>query len=124
MPRIHVVGTDRVLEAPVGTSLLKVFQDARHPISTSCGGVATCALCRVTVTVGREHLSPIVPLEITHLGSVARILGLRLACQARLTGGDVTVDVPPVEDVAARKARKAARLRAANHPPGTGTGKR
>ena len=104
---------ERVLEATAGTSLLSALQGAGYPVSTSCGGVATCALCRVTVVTGREHLTPIVESEITHLGTIARIVGLRLACQAKLTGtGDVRVDVPPVEDVAARKAAKAERLRA------------
>jgi 2Fe-2S ferredoxin len=116
MAKISIVGTERVLEAPAGTSLLSALQTAGYPVSTSCGGVATCALCRVTVVSGREHLTPIVESELTHLGSIARIVGLRLACQARLTGtGDVQVDVPPVEDVAARKAAKAERLRAARN---------
>lgn len=113
MPKIAIAGTNRVLEAPEGTSLLAAIQGAGYPIATSCGGVATCALCRVTIREGKENLSPIDPKEITHLGSVAKIIGLRLACQARLTGtGDVTVDVPPVEDVAAKKQAKADRLRA------------
>lgn len=113
MPKITIAGAERALDAPAGTSLLSALQAAGHPVSTSCGGVATCALCRVTVVSGREHLTPIVESEITHLGTIARIVGLRLACQAKLTGtGDVRVDVPPVEDVAARKAAKAERLRA------------
>ena len=72
MSKITIVGAERELEAPAGTSLLSALQQAGHPVSTSCGGVATCALCRVTVVSGREHLSPIVESEITHLGSVAR----------------------------------------------------
>jgi 2Fe-2S ferredoxin len=118
MPRIAIVDSERVIDAPEGTSLLRVLQDAGHPIATSCGGVATCALCRVTVTQGREHLSPLDERELTHLGSIAKIVGLRLACQAKLTGtGDVTLNVPPVDDVAARKAAKAERLRQNRNPP-------
>jgi len=117
MTRIHLAGTGETLDAPPGASLLQALQSAGHPIATSCGGVATCALCRVTVKSGKENLSPITEGEITHLGSVAKILGLRLACQARVTGpGEVTVEVPEVEDVAARKARKAERLRLARAP--------
>ena len=112
MPKITIAGAERALEAPAGTSLLSALQAAGHPVSTSCGGVATCALCRVTVVSGREHLTPLVDSEINHLGTVAKIVGLRLACQAKLTGtGDVHVEVPEVEDVAARKAAKAARMR-------------
>jgi 2Fe-2S ferredoxin len=113
MPKISIAGSERVLDAPAGTSLLTAMQDGGQPIATSCGGVATCALCRVTVTSGREHLTPINAQELTHLGSIAKIVGLRLACQAKLTGsGDVTVDVPAVEDIAAKKQAKAERLRA------------
>lgn len=117
MTRIHLAGSGASFDAPPGASLLQAIQSAGHPIATSCGGVATCALCRVTVKSGKEHLSPITEGEITHLGSVAKILGLRLACQARVCdGGEVTVEVPEVEDVAARKARKAERLRVARGP--------
>ena len=114
MVKIHLAGTDRVLDAPEGTSLLEAIQRGSHPIATSCGGVATCGLCRITVKEGKEHLTPINTGELTHLGSVAKILGLRLACHAKLTGtGDVRVEVPEVEDVAARKALIAERLRQA-----------
>ena len=112
MTRVFVAGAPEPLRAPEGASLLKVLQAAKLPIATSCGGVATCALCRVTVRAGREHLSPLNDEELVHLGSIAKIVGLRLACQARCQGdGDVHVEVPEVEDVAARKARKAERLR-------------
>lgn len=114
MTRVHVAGAPEPLHAPAGASLLQVLQSAKFPIATSCGGVATCALCRVTVRSGREHLSPLRGEELLHLGSVAKIAGLRLACQALCEGeGDVHIDVPEVEDVAARKARKAERLRQA-----------
>lgn len=112
MTRIAIAGTDRLLDAPAGSSLLEVLQGAGHPIATSCGGVATCGLCKLTVQQGREHLSPLCQEELNHLGSIAKIVGLRLACQARCLGdGEVRVEVPEVEDVAARKAAKAERLR-------------
>jgi len=81
---------------------------AAVPISTSCGARAGCGLCRVTVRSGGELLSPLVPSEIGHLGSVAKIVGMRLACQARIVAeGEIEIDVPPVVDVAARKRDKA-----------------
>ncbi len=116
MTKIVIHGSLRELDAPVGASLLTTLVEAGHPIATSCGGVATCALCRVTIKQGKELLSPINADEITHLGSVAKIVGLRLACQARvLAEGTVVVEVPEVEDVAAKKAEKAARLRLARN---------
>lgn len=117
MTRVFVAGAPEPLIAPEGASLLQVLQSAKVPVSTSCGGVATCALCRVTVTSGRELLTPLNGEELVHLGSIAKIVGLRLACQARCVGeGEVHVEVPEVEDVAARKARKAERLRQVKPP--------
>ncbi len=116
MTRIAIAGTDRVFIGGAGASLLLVLQEAGHPIATSCGGVATCGLCKITVQQGKEQLSPICPAEINHLGSIAKIVGLRLACQAHCSGeGDVRIEVPEVEDVAARKAAKAERLRQLRH---------
>jgi len=125
MTKILLQGTPHTLDAPIGSSLLEAILEADQPISTSCGGVATCALCRVSIKQGKELLSPINADEITHLGSVAKIVGIRLACQARIVGeGTVVVEVPEVEDVAAKKAEKAARLRLARNAPDTRRGPR
>ena len=114
--RVKVEGTSHVLEARAGDDLLEVLQSASYPISTSCGGVASCGLCRVTIVSGKEALVPIKPQEIIHLGNVAKVIGLRLACQAQVCeafGGpeEITVRVPPVEDIEERKRKKAERAR-------------
>lgn len=112
MAKVRVSGSDRALEGADGADLLHVLQGAKFPISTSCGGRASCGLCRLTVVAGHEHLTPLKPEEITHLGNVAKVIGARLACQAQLCGtGDVEVVVPSVEDVEARKRQKSERLR-------------
>lgn len=116
MAKVRIEGTDLVFDAPDGEDLLEVMQSNGHPIATSCGGVASCGLCRLTVISGGEHLSPIKPQEVHHLGSVAKVLGLRLACQSHVVGdGEIVVRVPEVDDVEERKRRKAERLRVA--PP-------
>ncbi len=112
MAKVRISGGGQVLEGAEGADLLAVLQGARFPISTSCGGRASCGLCRLTVVAGHEHLNPLKPEEITHLGNVAKVIGARLACQAQLRGtGDVEVVVPSVEDVEARKRQKSERLR-------------
>ena len=105
MPRIAVHGTDRILDAPEGTSLLSAIQASAVPIATACGGQATCGQCRLWVRAGGQNLTPIVAVEMTHLGNVMKITGQRLACQARLCG-DVTVEIPPVEAKEDRMRRK------------------
>lgn len=112
MPRVRIRGTDKSLDIPLGQDLLEACQVAGVPISTSCGGKAVCGLCRLTIVSGKENLSPLLPGEIVHLGNVAKIVGLRLACQTTFVqDGDVEVDIPEVEDIAARKREKADRYR-------------
>ncbi len=63
-----------------------------------------CGLCRIVVLSGQELLTPIDAKEILHLGNVAKVIGARLACQARvLADGEIEIDVPAVVDHAERK---------------------
>lgn len=118
MTRIVIAGSEIAFVANNGSSLLDVLQREGHPIATTCGGVATCSLCRVTIKRGKENLSPLCDKELDHLGTIAKVVGLRLACQARCTGeGEVEVEVPALTDVAARKAEKAQRFRQQRQAP-------
>ena len=112
--RVQVEGTDRAFAANGGDDLLEVFQSNGEPIATSCGGVASCGLCRIHVVAGKQNLVPIRPQELVHLGNVAKVLGLRLACQAQIlpiSSGEIIVRIPEVDDVEARKRKKAERAR-------------
>ncbi len=110
--RVRIGTSNQIFDAPEGEDLLEVLQKNGVPIATSCGGVATCGLCRITIIRGKEALSAIRPQELEHLGNVAKVIGLRLACQSKVCGeGEIVVDVPPVENVEDRKRRKAERLR-------------
>ena len=112
MAKVRIQGTNQLLEASPEANFLEILQAAQFPISTSCGGRASCGLCRLTVTSGKEFLTPLTPAELPHLGNVASIIGTRLACQTRLRSaeGTVEVSVPAVEDVEARKRKKSERL--------------
>lgn len=85
-----------VAAAAAGESLFEIGRRNGVPISTSCGGKASCGLCRVVIVEGEQHLSPLGPLERRHLGNVYFITKQRLSCQARLLAddADVTIDVP------------------------------
>ena len=108
--KLRVEGSDAVIDAHEGESLLTTLQTHDVPIATSCGGVATCGTCRIVVTSGSENLTPIRPQELVHLGNVAKITGQRLACQSRICGnGDIVIDIPPVERTEVKRARKASR---------------
>lgn len=118
--KVNILSSDVTFEAPEAESLLAVLQANGYPIATSCGGVASCGLCRLTVVRGSESLTPIKPQELVHLGNVAKVVGLRLACQSKVCGpGPIVLQVPEVEIVEDRKRRKAERLRSDEHalPP-------
>jgi uncharacterized 2Fe-2S/4Fe-4S cluster protein (DUF4445 family) len=80
-----------------GESVFEVGRRNGVPISTACAGKATCGLCRVKILAGEAFLSPFNAGERRHLGNVYFITKERLSCQARVTGGDVTVQVPPIK---------------------------
>ena len=114
--KVRIAGTENVFDAPAGEDLLEVLQSNDYPIATSCGGIASCGLCRVTIVRGNALLSPIKPDEITHLGNVAKVIGMRLTCQAKIEGvGEIVLSVPPLDNVEDRKRRKADRLRRQRH---------
>ena len=110
MARIRVEGREEAIEVQEGASLLSALRGAQSPISTSCGGHGTCGYCRLTVLSGKEHLDAVNAKEIGHLGNVAKIVGIRLACQATVVGGgDIEINVPEVVDIAARKREQTRR---------------
>ena len=77
-----------------GESIFDVGRRAGVRIPTSCVGKASCGLCRVKIISGEEHLTPLNSNERRHLGNVYFITKVRLACQTRVSGGDVTVEIP------------------------------
>jgi ferredoxin, 2Fe-2S len=77
-----------------GESVFDVGRRAGVRIPTSCVGKASCGLCRVKIISGEEHLTPLNSDERRHLGNVYFITKVRLACQTRVSGGDVAVEIP------------------------------
>jgi ferredoxin, 2Fe-2S len=77
-----------------GDSIFEVARRHGIPIATACVGKATCGLCRVKVVDGEAYLSPFNAGERKHLGNVYFLTKERLSCQARVSGGDVVVQVP------------------------------
>ena len=76
-----------------GESVFEVARRAGVAIPTACVGQASCGLCRVKIAAGEQHLSPFGGPERKHLGNVYFITKVRLSCQARVSGGDVTVEI-------------------------------
>jgi 2Fe-2S ferredoxin len=91
---IHVtfLPQDKTVQAGEGDTLLDCALDNDIPLPHICGGNCSCTSCHVYILQGKHNLSPIEEPEEYRL-STARNLqeNSRLACQALLTGGDVTV---------------------------------
>jgi uncharacterized 2Fe-2S/4Fe-4S cluster protein (DUF4445 family) len=96
MPSVTFLPAGVTAACADGESVFEVGRRAGVDIDTACVGKATCGRCRVKVIAGEPHLSPFNTEERKHLGNVYFITRVRLSCQAIVSGGDVTVEVPAV----------------------------
>lgn len=94
MPRVTFLPFSVTVDCDEGESVFSAGRRQGVPIPTACAGQATCGLCRVKIVAGAEHLPPINKDEQRHLGNTYFITKLRLSCQCKVTGGDVTVLLP------------------------------
>ncbi|GIP32381.1 2Fe-2S iron-sulfur cluster-binding protein [Paenibacillus sp. J2TS4] len=91
MNEVHFLPDKTTISVRPGTTLLEAGRKASVPIRTRCGGRAACLMCKVKVE-DQAGLMPISRNEKLKLGSLLQE-GIRLACQARVTG-DVVVLIP------------------------------
>ena len=96
MAAVTFMPAGRRIECAVGESVFTIARRSQVAITTACVGKATCGLCRVKVLEGEALLSAFNAGERKHLGNVYFITKQRLSCQARVSGGDVVVEVPPL----------------------------
>ncbi len=94
MPKINFQNKKVIVEAVWGASILETALERKVPIYHTCGGNASCSTCRVLVLDGAENLSPIEEAEAQVLDAFDLTPPHRLACQAVLVSGDVTVEIP------------------------------
>ena len=100
MPKVHVLPLDVTIDVPEGETIMAAAQNEGYYWPTTCGGEGRCTTCTCVVLRGMEHLSPRGRSEERVLAEErgASILErpVRLACQARVQGGDVEVEKPGV----------------------------
>ena len=80
-------GEKMPLEAPtdMGLSLMELLKGNDYPILATCGGMALCATCHVSVIQGFENLNPISDDEYAMLDTLPNITDTsRLSCQIKL----------------------------------------
>lgn len=77
------------------TNVLDTLLATKCELSMACGGNGVCATCHVIVREGMESLSPLTAREQRTLGLISGAhVNSRLACQARVVGEGVVVEVP------------------------------
>lgn len=87
---IHVEnpdGTQTPLVAPtdMGLSLMEFLKGNEYDILATCGGMALCATCHVSVVKGFDSLNPISDDEYAMLDTLPNITDTsRLSCQLKL----------------------------------------
>lgn len=89
--KIKFEPSGKSIDTRPGTTLLDAAYRAKVPIRVRCDGKASCLMCKVKVP-DQHGLAPLNQNERLKLGSLADE-GIRLACQAKITG-DVTVHIP------------------------------
>ena len=94
MAKVTFKPSGQECEAKPGDHLLKVANRVKAGIKFSCGGVPSCAMCRIEIVSGEEHLSQIDRKETDLMGNTYFLTKQRLSCQAFIQSeGDVVVDV-------------------------------
>ena len=73
-------------------SLLQIATENGLKIKSICGGLATCAECRVKIVEGDNSIPEPSKLELNMIGTSYYIDGRRLSCQVHCFGS-VTVDL-------------------------------
>jgi ferredoxin len=84
-------------------------------VTQECGGRGICATCHVYIREGEDSISPVTKREQRTLGSITSCnVSSRLACQARVVGEGVIVELPAgmyisqdddIEDLIGRRAQ-------------------
>jgi ferredoxin len=95
-------------------NLLSALLKKDLSVMKECGGRGMCATCHVYITQGMESLSPVNRRELRSLEVITTCTKFsRLACQARVLGEGITVEVPSgmyiseidnIEDLIGRRA--------------------
>lgn len=96
-------------------NLLSVLLHQELTVLKECGGRGMCATCHIYVNDGMGELTPISRREQRTLAIITSCkANSRLACQARVKGNGVVVEVPPgmyvnsIKDIESLIGRRAA----------------
>ncbi len=80
-------GEEKLLEVPIdiGLNLMEFLKASNYDIQATCGGMALCATCHVSIEKGIENLNEITDDESAILDTLPGIRATsRLSCQIKL----------------------------------------
>ncbi len=110
--RLEPIAQDTSVET--NSNLLSVLLQKDLDVLKECGGRGMCATCHIYIRDGEEALSPMNRREQRTLEVITSCKpNSRLACQARVLGQGVVVELPPgmyvqslkdIEDLIGRRA--------------------
>jgi ferredoxin len=110
--KLEPIGQETSVET--NGNLLSVLLNKELDVLKECGGRGMCATCHIYVQSGMESLSPISRREQRTLGVITSCKpNSRLACQSRVMGEGVVVELPPgmyvnsLQDIEALIGRRA-----------------
>jgi ferredoxin len=103
-------------EIATNSNLLSVLLNKDLDVLKECGGRGMCATCHIYVREGMDSLSPINRREQRTLEVITSCkTNSRLACQSRVLGNGIVVELPPgmyinsikdIEDLIGRRAEQ------------------
>ena len=93
--RIAFFPVNKAAEVEAGANLLAVLLANEFKVRSVCRGRGICATCSVKVRSNPANLSPATPQERKTLSLIVGAnASTRLACQSRVLGDGVTVELP------------------------------
>jgi ferredoxin len=92
MPKVTVKNDKLTIEVPDNYALIDMCEQHDTSILFGCRDGA-CGACMVKVLEGATHLSPMKDDEKDFLETMSAMPNERLACQCKISGGDVVLEV-------------------------------
>ncbi|MCQ6273680.1 (2Fe-2S)-binding protein [Bacillus sp. V3B] len=90
MPNIHFVNSNKTIEVPENSSVLRMSLRYDGELPNRCGG-GICGNCVFKIEEGAEYLDQVKPQERRKMDEELLEKGYRLGCQTFVTNGDIKI---------------------------------
>jgi 2Fe-2S ferredoxin len=96
MVRIHIqnLGNRSIGTENTERKVIELIHENGIDWMHACGKKGRCTTCKMHILVGQEYLSPETPEELQFRDLKRLLSNERLACQAHLLQGELTIRVP------------------------------